>query len=231
MKKLLKYFIVILLIVVAIVSPFIYNGYTMYKEALQETPLEVKIAQIKEKDGYATYDEIPIMYLNAVIAVEDRRFYTHRGVDPVSIGRAVINDIKTMSLAEGGSTITQQLCKNIYFTQEKKLERKVAEAFMAIELEKELKSKDEILELYANTSYFGGGCYTIKDAARYYYDKELDELTDSECIMLAGIPNAPAVYAPDVNPELAKQRQMQVINKMIQYGYLTQEKADEIIGE
>lgn len=231
MKKLLKYFIVILLIVVAIVSPFIYNGYTMYKEALQETPLEVKIAQIKEKDGYATYDEIPIMYLNAVIAVEDRRFYTHRGVDPVSIGRAVINDIKTMSLAEGGSTITQQLCKNIYFTQEKKLERKVAEAFMAIELEKELNSKDEILELYANTSYFGGGCYTIKDAARYYYDKELDELTDSECIMLAGIPNAPAVYAPDVNPELAKQRQMQVINKMIQYGYLTQEKADEIIGE
>ena len=231
MKKLLKYFIVILLIVVAIVSPFIYNGYTMYKEALQETPLEVKIAQIKEKDGYATYDEIPIMYLNAVIAVEDRRFYTHRGVDPVSIGRAVINDIKTMSLAEGGSTITQQLCKNIYFTQEKKLERKVAEAFIAIELEKELKSKDEILELYANTSYFGGGCYTIKDAARYYYDKELDELTDSECIMLAGIPNAPAVYAPDVNPELAKQRQMQVINKMIQYGYLTQEKADEIIGE
>ncbi len=231
MKKLLKYFIVILLIVVAIVSPFIYNGYTMYKEALQETPLEVKIAQIKEKDGYATYDEIPIMYLNAVIAVEDRRFYTHRGVDPVSIGRAVINDIKTMSLAEGGSTITQQLCKNIYFTQEKKLERKVAEAFMAIELEKELKSKDEILELYANTSYFGGGCYTIKDAARYYYDKELDELTDSECIMLAGIPNAPAVYAPDVNPELAKQRQMQVINKMIQYGYLSQEKADEIIGE
>ena len=231
MKKLLKYFIVILLIVVAIVSPFIYNGYTMYKEALQETPLEVKIAQIKEKDGYATYDKIPIMYLNAVIAVEDRRFYTHRGVDPVSIGRAVINDIKTMSLAEGGSTITQQLCKNIYFTQEKKLERKVAEAFMAIELEKELKSKDEILELYANTSYFGGGCYTIKDAARYYYDKELDELTDSECIMLAGIPNAPAVYAPDVNPELAKQRQMQVINKMIQYGYLSQEKADEIIGE
>ena len=231
MKKLLKYFIVILLIVVAIVSPFIYNGYTMYKEALQETPLEVKIAQIKEKDGYATYDEIPIMYLNAVIAVEDRRFYTHRGVDPVSIGRAVINDIKTMSLAEGGSTITQQLCKNIYFTQEKKLERKVAEAFMAIELEKELNSKDEILELYANTSYFGGGCYTIKDAARYYYDKELDELTDSECIMLAGIPNAPAVYAPDVNPELAKQRQMQVINKMIQYGYLSQEKADEIIGE
>ena len=141
-----------------------------------------------------------------------------------------INDIKAMSFVEGGSTITQQLCKNIYFTQEKKLERKVAEVFMAFEVEKECE-KDEILELYINTSYFGNGYDTVKEASLGYFNKLPSELTDGECIMLAGIPNAPSVYAPNVNMDLAKQRQKQVITKMIECGYLTQEEADKIISE
>ena len=101
---------------------------------------------------------------------------------------------------------------------------------MAFEFEKECE-KDEILELYINTSYFGNGYDTVKEASIGYFNKLPSELTDSECIMLAGIPNAPSVYAPNVNPDLAKQRQKQVINKMIECGYLTQEQADKIISE
>ena len=111
------------------------------------------------------------MYINAVISVEDHRFYKHPGIDIISIGRAVINDIKAMSFVEGGSTITQQLAKNIYFTQEKKIERKIAEVFMAFDIEKKY-DKNEILELYVNTSYFGDGYYTVKEASRGYFAKE-----------------------------------------------------------
>lgn len=135
-----------------------------------------------------------------------------------------------MEFVEGGSTITQQLSKNIYFTQEKKITRKIAEVFMAFEIEKNYE-KDEILELYINTSYFGDGYYTLKEAAKGYFNKGLSELTDNELILLAGIPNAPSVYAPTVNPGLAKQRQKQVINKMIEYGYLSTTQADKILEE
>lgn len=105
------------------------------------------------------------MYINAVISVEDHRFYSHHGIDMIAIGRATINDIKAMRLVEGGSTITQQLAKNIYFTQEKKITRKIAEVFMAFTIEKNY-SKDQILELYLNTSYFGDGYQTVKEACK-----------------------------------------------------------------
>ena len=120
----------------------------------------------------------------------------------IAIGRATINDIKELDFVEGGSTITQQLAKNIYFTQEKQITRKIAEVFMAFDIEKNYE-KDEILELYLNTSYYGDGYYTIKEACKGYFNKELNEMTDYECILLAGIPNAPSIYAPTKNPELA----------------------------
>lgn len=135
-----------------------------------------------------------------------------------------------MEFVEGGSTITQQLAKNIYFTQEKKITRKIAEVFMAFEIEKEY-DKNQILELYLNTSYFGDGYYTVKEACKGYFNKELKEMTDYECILLAGIPNAPSVYAPTKNPELAIQRQKQVMNKMVEYEYLTQEEANKILEQ
>lgn len=170
------------------------------------------------------------MYIDAVISVEDHRFYKHNGIDLIAIARAVINDLKAMDLVEGGSTITQQLAKNIYFTQEKKFTRKIAEIFMAFNIEKNY-SKEEILELYFNTSYFGDGYYTVKEACRGYFYKELNEMTKYEMILLAGIPNAPSVYAPTKNPELARRRQKQVIDKMIKYKYLTQEDARIILAQ
>lgn len=224
MKILKRIIFIVVLISMSIALLFVGNGYDMYKQAIEQISVEDKIAEIKDKENYTNFSELPQMYKNAVIAVEDHRFYKHN----VAIGRSAFNDIKAMSFVEGGSTITQQLAKNIYFTQEKKIERKIAEVFMAFEIEKNC-DKDEILELYLNTSYFGDGYYTPKEACRGYFNKELNEMTDYECILLAGIPNAPSVYAPTKNPELAKQRQKQVMKKMIEYGYLTEEEADNIL--
>lgn len=230
MKTFLKVILLLILIGISIGLLLIGKGYDMYKEAIQETPLEEKVEEIKSKANYTKISELPQMYLDAVISVEDHRFYKHSGIDVIAIGRALINDIKAMDFVEGGSTITQQIAKNEYFTQEKRITRKIAEVFMAFEIEKYY-DKDEILELYINTIYFGNGYYNIKDAAKGYFGKELDELTDGEWIMLAGIPNAPSVYNPKVNPDLAKQRQKQVINKMIEYGYLSKEQGEEIFED
>jgi monofunctional glycosyltransferase len=228
MKILKRIIFIVVLISMSIALLFVGNGYDMYKQAIEQISVEDKIAEIKDKENYTNFSELPQMYKNAVIAVEDHRFYKHNGIDIIAIGRSAFNDIKAMSFVEGGSTITQQLAKNIYFTQEKKIERKIAEVFMAFEIEKNC-DKDTILELYLNTSYFGDGYYTPKEACRGYFNKELNEMTDYECILLAGIPNAPSVYAPTKNPELAKQRQKQVMKKMIEYGYLTEEEADNIL--
>lgn len=228
MKTLKKAIFAIILVTISIGLLVIGNGYDMYKKAIEETPLEEKVAKIREKENYITLEELPQIYLDAVISVEDHRFYKHNGIDIIAIGRAIINDIKAMAFVEGGSTITQQIAKNEYFTQEKKITRKIAEIFVAFDIEKEY-DKNEILELYINTIYFGNGYYNIKDASLGYFGKQPSRMTDGECIMLAGIPNAPTVYNPKTNMELAIKRMKQVIDKMIKYRYLTQEEADKII--
>lgn len=228
MKIIRKIIIVVIVISIIFVGYFVIKGYNMYREAIETISLEDKIKQIRNVSNYTKLDEIPKIYLDAVISVEDHRFYEHNGIDIISICRAVINDIKQMSFVEGGSTITQQLAKNTYFTQEKKVERKVAEIFMAFNFEKNY-SKDDILELYVNTSYFGDNCHTVKEASRHYFGKEPMKMTDYESIMLAGIPNAPSVYAPTINLKLAKERQKQVLNKMLEYKYLTEDEANIII--
>ena len=228
MKIIKNIFRILLLCIVIFISIKVNEGYSLYKEAIEQVSLNKKIEEIKSINNYTKIAEVPDIYLKAVIAVEDHRFYSHNGIDLVAIGRAVFNDIINMSFVEGGSTITQQLAKNIYFTQEKKITRKIAEVFMAFDIERNY-SKNEILEFYLNTSYYGEGCYTVKDASKKYFDKLPLEMTDYESIMLAGIPNAPSVYAPTVNPELAKQRQLQVIQKMIKYDVITEERAKEIL--
>ncbi len=218
------------IIIIAIIFKYIFEGYNMYKDAIETLSIEEKIQSIKEKENYTKIEEIPQIYINAVISVEDHRFYSHSGIDVIAICRAVVNDIKALDFAEGGSTITQQLSKNIYFTQEKKITRKIAEVFMAFDIESKYDKKD-ILEFYLNTSYYGDGYYTLKEACRGYFNKELNEMSDYECLLLAGVPNAPSVYAPTKNLDLTKQRQKQVINKMIEYGYLNKEEAENILKQ
>ena len=228
MKYIKRIFAILILTVSIIVGIVFYQGYDLYKNAISKLSIEQMVKDIRNQENFCTIDELPDDYINAVIAVEDRRFYKHNGIDIISIGRAVVTDIKEMSFVEGGSTITQQIAKNNLFTQEKKATRKIAEIFAARDLEKYC-TKDEIFELYVNTSYFGDGYYCVKDASNGYFDKDPKDMDLYESTLLAGIPNAPSVYAPTKNPDLAKQRQAQVIDKMISNGYLTEEKAKEII--
>lgn len=225
MKKILYLLLSMVLILFFIAAIYIYKGYDMYKNALKETTISEKVNSIKSKENYTTIDNLPKTYKNAVISAEDHRFYRHNGIDIISIGRAIVHDIKNKNLNEGGSTITQQLAKNIYFTQEKKLTRKIAEIFMAFKLEEEL-DKDEILELYLNTSYFGNGYYNVYDASYGYFGKAPIDMTDYESTLLAGLPNAPSVYGS--NKQLASERQKQILVLMVEYEYLSAEEKEAI---
>lgn len=222
-----KILILVVLLVAAIGAFLIYEGYQVYEEALVETPIQQVMAEIQNKPHYTKLDQIPQIYINAVISTEDHRFYTHQGIDLIAIARALWHNIQAGSLVEGGSTITQQLAKNQFFTQKKELTRKIAEVFMVRKIEA-LYSKDEILELYINSIYYGEGYYCIYDASMGYFGKIPADLDASECTLLVGIPNAPSVYALTANPDLARQRQLQVLKDMVIWGYLTKEEADTI---
>lgn len=232
MKKfIIRTLIVLVLIIITVVTIVILNGYKLYKTSMESISLEDKIKYIKSDTNYVKYSEVPDYYINAIIAVEDHRYREHRVLDPISLGRAIISNIQSNGLNEGGSTITQQVAKNLYFmTEDDFVSRKIAEFFVANDLEQKY-SKDDILEFYINTIYFGQSCYGIKEAADFYYDKEPKDLTKYEATLLAGVPNAPSLYNPVNSPELAKSRQSKVLRNMVEYGYLSQKEADKIINE
>ena len=217
---------------VALVAGVVFGirGYNMYQKAVEQEPIQQKVEAIYAEEHFTEFSELPERYVDAVISVEDHRFWNHGGIDIIAIGRALWSDLKSFSLAEGGSTITQQVAKNLYFTQEKTLERKFAEVFAAFALESQY-SKQEIFELYVNTIYFGSGYYGIYEAAQGYFHKTPKQLSDYESVMLAGLPNAPSAYSPDTNPELANQRMEHVLNRMVACNVLTQQQADDLLLE
>lgn len=206
------------------------KGYGMYREAIEEMSLGDKVALIQGKENYAEFEDLPETYVNAVLAVEDHRFYSHSGVDYIAVVRAVVNDVKAGAFVEGGSTITQQLAKNLYFSQDKELTRKVAEVFLAFDLEKNY-TKQEILELYVNTIYFGDGYYTVEEASEGYFGKKPAAMTEYESTLLAGISNAPSKYAPTKSQELAEKRQRQVLRRMEACGYFSEEEAETVAAQ
>lgn len=227
--KLIKKFILFILITILLVSLFLgLSGYNMYNSAINEISLSEKVSQVRNDKNFVKISDLSTDLINATIAVEDHRFKKHGAVDMISLGRAIVSNIKAGEPVEGGSTITQQVAKNLYFITEKdNVSRKIAELILSYELEKNY-SKDEIFELYVNTIYYGNGYYGIREASNGYLDKEPKDLTLDEATMLAGIPNAPSVYAPTANMDLCKNRQGKVIRSMVKYGYITQEQADNI---
>ena len=228
MKILKKLFIILILIILIVGIVIILNGYKLYKTATNEISISNKISEIKSKDTYVSINDVPKYYINAVIAVEDHRFKEHGAIDIISIGRAIISNFQAKELNEGGSTITQQVAQNLDFIPEDDVvSRKIAEIFVAMDLEKNY-SKDDILEFYINTIYFGEGYYGIREASNGYYKKEPKDLNLYEATLLAGVPNAPSVYAPTINPDLAKSRQGKVIRSMVEYGYLSEEEANKL---
>ncbi len=168
---------------------------------------------LPEKRYWATLEQIPKFLQNAIIAIEDARFYEHGAVDPRGVARALIKNISKLKLAEGGSTITQQLVKNKYLSGKKTLERKIEEGMLAIEYERKY-TKKQILEMYFNEIYFGNGAWGIVQAARIYFDKYPQELTEEECALLAGVPKSPARYNPLGKPAVVRDRKNLVLKRM-----------------
>lgn len=174
-----------------------------------------------------TVNDLPTHLVSAVLAIEDRRFYSHFGLDPIGLLRASIANYKAGKITQGGSTITQQLAKNMFLSRERTLERKIQEALLALWLEVKL-SKDEILSTYLNRVYFGGGTYGVAAASRLYFDKPVQEINLREAAMLAGLLKAPSRYSPIHNPGLARQRAQTVLNAMVDAKYITGEQIDTI---
>lgn len=224
MKFIRKLFIAIIVLVIIICSFVFLVGHFYYVKALKEKPLITRVDEITNKENFVKFEDMSSYYRNAVISVEDHRYYDHGPVDFIAICRAFYTNIKNGEFREGGSTITQQVAKNVVLSQERSWIRKIAEIFAAFDLEKNY-SKREIFELYVNTSYFGDGYYGIYQASFGYYNKSPKDLNLDEASMLAGVPNAPSVYAPTVNLSLAKKRQYHVLNKMLEYGYITKNEA------
>ena len=169
-----------------------------------------------------------VCYINGKKLYDNHRFYDHGAIDIIAIMRAIYSNIRQWDFVEGGSTITQQTAKNLYFIEDTDVvSRKVAEIILGFRLEKEY-SKDQILELYINTIYFGDGYYGIKEACEGYLGKEPKDMTLYDATMLAGIPNAPSAYAPTVNFEYTCSRQKKVVSSMLEYGYLDNEEAGNL---
>lgn len=230
-KFLIKLVFIILVLAVAVKAGlFCYDGYNMYKAALEEESLDDRIEAVMSSDSYAVTESISEDFLTAVVCIEDRDFYKHKGYNLKSMGRAVIKNFKEKSLGEGGSTITQQTVKNLCFSGEKSFSRKIAELLMAVELEKTI-SKDEILELYVNIIYFGDGYTGIRDACMGYFGKKPYELTFYESTLLAGLPQAPSAYALSTHRDRAEARQKEVIQAMIDCLKITPSDAQARLNE
>lgn len=229
--KILRNVLLIILAIILIVGITLYvSGNNMYQEALAGDTLENVIEDIQSAPDYVEYEDLPQNYINAVIAVEDHRFREHGAIDLIAIGRAIYVNVSTFSLREGGSTITQQVAKNIfYITETNPVVRKSAEIITAFDLEDKY-TKNEILELYVNTIYFGDGYYGIEEACQGYLNKSTSEMSLADSTMMAGIPNAPSVYSPTVNPDLTKSRQEKVISSMVENNYLSDSDANNLVN-
>lgn len=198
MKKIIfRLFVIIILIALVFCGFYAYQGYKVYQDVIEEKNIEQRVAELQSKEDYVKLDEIADVYVELVVESEDHRFYQHHGVDYIGLTRAMLTNLATWSYKEGGSTITQQLAKNLCLSFEKSLDRKFAEVFIAWQLERDY-SKDEILEMYLNITYLGEGNYGIKAASNYYYNVEPSQLTKEQAEVLVRTLKSPSVYNPSI---------------------------------
>ncbi|WP_413943649.1 penicillin-binding protein 1A [Bdellovibrio sp. HCB-162] len=185
---------------------------------------------LRERRTLVAYDKIPKNLVNAFLAAEDDQFFQHKGINPQAIFRAALANLRAGRSVQGGSTITQQVAKTLLLSSEKTLTRKLRDILLALEMERNL-SKEDILYLYLNQIYFGQGAHGIEQAAQVYYRKSVSKLTLPEMAILAGLPQAPSGYSPVRNPLRAKERQMYVLRRMADVGYISKEEAEAAIKE
>lgn len=205
-----------------------YEGETAWKfpTKLYSSNGELMAEFAEEKRELVKLTEIPHLLRDAVVAVEDNQFYKHKGVDLLGIIRAFLTNIQSGRISQGGSTITQQLAKNIFLTQERTYRRKIQEILIAILIERQL-TKEEILERYFNKIYYGHGNYGVQSASLYYFDKPVKDLTLAEIALVAGLPGSPVNYSPIVYPQRAIARQSFVLKRMEEEGFITHEQRIE----
>jgi len=220
LKRLLSLILIMSLILVG-ASNYIIESTNDRYDIKENLPVQVAA----DVGNYLPFDEIPKDLINAVVAVEDQRFFSHIGFDIFGLGRALLVNIKKGSIEQGGSTISQQLTKNLFLPQEQTLERKVKEFFLTIELERKY-SKEEIIEMYLNYSYFGAGAYGIAEASQRFFNKDVRDLSLEECAMLAGVIKGPSIYNPIEHEDKAIERQRIVLRLMKDEGYISEEQVD-----
>lgn len=232
MKRFIKRVFLVLFTIILIGGSFlVYKGYREYKNVVAENSIETVVASIQNKKHYTRNEDINPLFLEAVVATEDERLYSRGTVlDYRALGRAFVKNITTFSLAEGGSTIPQQVAKNLYFPNNFTATRKVAEYFIASDLDK-LYSREEILELYVNMNYYGDGHHGIREASFGYFNVNPKDMSRAQAAMLAGIPQSPAYYQLSSNYKGAKARQEHVLYRLVDAGVITQEEAISIFNE
>lgn len=230
----------VFIILCAVFMRYIFSGLPPVYEMEEYTPsLTTKVFDRNnnlihefsiEKRSMVPLEDIPVDLQNAVVAMEDRDFFTHPGFSVKGIIRAILHDVLTGRAKQGASTLTQQLSRGVFLTQEKKIIRKIREIILAIQIEHQF-SKREILQLYLNEIYLGSGAYGVKAAAKKYFDKELSELTTGEAALIVGLIPAPGRYNPFANPTLSRQRRNLVLDVMHQQNYISKEELEKATQE
>lgn len=227
MKKLIKLIFAIILVFLLCITTL---GYIEYKSALNEISLEDKIHEIQSNKNYVQIENVSDYLKKATVSCEDQRFYSHNGIDYIAYGRILYVLITEQKLNSGGSTITQQLAKNMYFGFEPSLIRKVAEIFMTIDIEKHY-DKNEILELYINIINYGDNHMGIYEASYGYFNSHPKDLTFNEATLVAGIPQSPANYQLSNQNDLAYKRQQVVLQTLIDTNEFSEEEIEKLMKE
>ena len=229
MKRLLRYLIVLTAAVILLAgSVLAFSGYRCYRAAVAERSIPEAVEAYADLPGSVTYDEIDTDFVHAVVAVEDKRYFTREGIDWIAMCRAIINNLLAGRPVEGGSTIPQQIAKNLYFIGQGKtrgLPEKTAEIYIMHDLE-DLYSKEELLALYASMNYYGDGYWGLAEASMGYYGVPANDLTIAQAAMLAGITNAPSAYQLSTGYELAESRWRRVLRDMLENHYISQKEYD-----
>lgn len=229
MRKLIQKLVLMIVTVALVVAGVvIFFGYKEYQLVIQKKPIDTVLIELKKDEAYTTIDEIPDIALKAMVATEDTRLFSRKSVmDVRAVLRAIVHNIQSRKLVEGGSTIPQQVSKNIYFDHDASFVRKVSEYFVTRDLLLTY-TKEEILEMYLNIIYYGDGYTGIYHASMGYFDVLPTELNEGQATLLMGLPQSPSYYALSSNIKAAKARQRHVLNRLVDAQEITAERAEEI---
>ncbi len=229
MKKIGRMLFILVMVCVFALAGIALYGYKEYRSYSTQAPITTLVDQVESDPTFVSYGELPKTLVRATVSIEDRRFFEHDGVDYKGLARALASQVLPGLLKSGGSTITQQLAKNLYGTYDSNLQWKTAEFYFAKELEGRY-SKEEIFALYVNVINYGNGYSGIYEASQGYFGQVPEDLTDAQCTILAGIPQSPATYelTSAENVQKAKARQKLVLEAMMDKKYLNQPQVDKI---